>query len=184
MKPQIYVFFVSMLVIAMIKPSLAINLDLPPVVSCLAREGREKTIQNQLVKLEVILYNWKITQGNIIRLINDRYGASEINATDFDKKMKFLINNLNELTNILDKETNTLKILVKKENNLIVSLPENIFEQKSSGLLYLKVILGSSETTLQKATLQYDSSWSNFAQTWNMVYSLYGCSSINPWVTY
>jgi len=183
MKPQIYLFFASLIIIAMMKPSLAIDLDKPPAVSCLAREGQQQTIQNQLIQLEVILYNWKSTQGNIVRLINS-YGRREINTTEFDKKMKFLIKRLNELTNILDKQTDTLKILAEKEDNLIVSLPEKILEQKSSGFLYLKVILGSSETTLQEATSQYDSSWSNFAQAWNMVYGMYGCSSTNPWVTY
>jgi hypothetical protein len=160
-----------------------IDLESPPVVSCLTREGKERKIQSQLVQLEIIIYNWKRTQGDVIRLISSHI-EREISTNEFDIKMTSLISRLNELTNMLDKATDDLTILVKEDNNLVGSLPEEILAQKHSGLLYLRVILGSNEATFQEARLQYHSSWASFAQAWNMVYGIYGCSSTNPWATF
>lgn len=162
----------------------AIELKKPPVVICMPIQNRSEVVKDQLVQLEIIIYNWKTTHSDILSTLIDNIKDGRGITPEFDRKMKAKITRLNELTLSLDEETSKLETLAKNENNLVVKLSDKILAHKSSSISFLKVILGSSEATLKDAKLAYDDTWADFGQTWNMVYGMYGCSSTNPWVTF
>lgn len=165
------------------EPTLATDLKLPSVVNCLSRQGTEVEVQKQLAHTELVLYNWKTTQGDILILIN-AYRRGELGDEVFDSQMTVDIQRLKELTNLLDETVANLKNLALEKHGSVLHLSEVILSQKDAGLMYLKAVMGSTETTFQSATENYDNTWAEFVQVWNMTYGMYGCTSTNPWVRF
>lgn len=159
--------------------ALAVDLENPPAAMCLSREGKEQEIQDQLVDTEVVLYNWKTTQGNIINLMNG-LNRGDLSLEQVDEQMTIEVSKLKELSDLLDKKVSELRNINAGEDGSVLHLSDVILAQKEAGLKYLTVITGSNDIPFEKATEQYDSTWMNFVQSWNMTYGMFGCTSTNP----
>ena len=180
-----YPLFIFSLSIAFALPKMAIALELqsPPVTACQTRQGREAEIQQQFVKLEVVLYNWKMTQHDIVQLVNV-YTQNGMEKTEFEQQFELLGQTFSDLTDRLNLEAEQLKSLAVTEEDDLTQLSAAVVAHKSATLLYMRMALGfsESEVTFEQATEQYDTTWSNLGQLWNSTYSFYGCTSTEPWV--
>ena len=168
--------------------ALANNLKNPPPTSCARIEGENSLsdkVRKQLIYLERIIYNWKNTHTAILgTLIDININNNQKITPEIVNQVKTQLNTLNDLTLLLDKETRNLETIATKEKNLLGNLTETIITHKSSSLLFLQFFLGESDFSLEEVGSEYDKTWISFAHSWNAIYALYGCSSMNPWVTY
>jgi hypothetical protein len=180
-----YPLLVFSLSIAIGLPDLALALELrsPPVTTCQAKQGREDDIQQQLVGLEIVLYTWKTTQHDLVQLVNV-YTHERMGKTEFEQQFAALGQNFSELTDRLNLETEQLKNSAVGEEDDLAQVSAAILAHKSATLLYMRMALGlgENEMTFEQATEQYDTTWNELVQLWNSTYSLYGCTSTQPWV--
>jgi hypothetical protein len=182
LKYPLLVFSVFM-AIGLPEIALAVELNSPPVTVCQVRQGGEDDIQKQLVALEIVLYNWKITQHDIVELVN-AYTHEQMEKTEFEQQFAELSQNFGELTDQLNLEAEQLRTLAVREEDDLTRVSAAILAHKSATLLYMRIALGlgENETTFEQATEQYDTTWNELGQRWNSTYSLYGCTSTQPWV--
>lgn len=164
------------------EPVRAVELENPPAFYCTI-DKKTEPVQRKLVRLDLVLYNWKSQQSDIIRLLND-FSNKRISSQQFDQRMRSAIARLKQLTDMVDTEAEQLEELGRGKDDSLTSLSEAIIDQKAAGLTYLQVAMGSEAVSPEDAREQYDSTWANFVQLWNMTNSSYRCGSTNPWAQF